>query len=57
VSLFVLSPETEDRDEVEVANWAKYVTFLRNKILFHISDYNKAAVYTIIYVDNLDHYV
>jgi hypothetical protein len=24
VSLFVLSPEIEDRDEVEVSNWAKH---------------------------------
>jgi hypothetical protein len=24
VSLFVVSPEIEDRDEVEVDNWAKY---------------------------------
>jgi hypothetical protein len=24
VSLFVLSPEIEDRDEGEVANWAKH---------------------------------
>jgi hypothetical protein len=50
VSIFVLSPEIEDRDEVEVANWAKYVTFLRKKKYCFISllDYNKAAVYTII---------
>jgi hypothetical protein len=24
VNLFVLSPEIEDRDEVEVGNWAKH---------------------------------
>jgi hypothetical protein len=24
VSLFVLSPEIEDRDELEVGNWAKH---------------------------------
>jgi hypothetical protein len=27
VSLFVLSPEIDDRVEVEVANWANVVTF------------------------------
>jgi hypothetical protein len=32
VSLFVLGPEIEDRDKVEVANWAKHKkTFFKMK--------------------------
>jgi hypothetical protein len=35
VSFFVLSPEIEDRDEVEVDNWAKHKkTFTKIKIFW-----------------------
>jgi hypothetical protein len=47
VSLFVLSPEIEDRDEVEVGNWAKHKkTFYseRYNILFYLqADHKKKS--------------
>jgi hypothetical protein len=30
VSLFVLSPEIEDRDEVEIGNWAKHKKIIQD---------------------------
>jgi hypothetical protein len=33
VSLFVVSPEIEDRGEVEVANWGKLALKIKNKHL------------------------
>jgi hypothetical protein len=33
VSLFVLSPEIEERDEVEVGNWAKHKKTLNDIII------------------------
>jgi hypothetical protein len=35
VSLFVLSPEMEDRDEVEVGNWAKHKKTFYSDIIYY----------------------
>jgi hypothetical protein len=35
VSLFVLSPEIEDRDEVEVRNWAKHKKTFYSDIIYY----------------------
>jgi hypothetical protein len=44
VSLFVLNPEIEDRDEVEVDNWAKHKKTYSEYVLFYLqADHKKKS--------------